>query len=672
MTGRRIGLKLFLEGIEVPVSGASVTFAVGQASIAYINVVPHGTINNIKPRTRVDLFALDPISNDYALLFSGEVFGFSGGKSSSSRKFQLNCIDFTSYWDNALTYFFNPEQSLGKGGDVLAGGGQFMETAKVEKESGGAQVTAYSHSTSSFYVRVMQKAVEEAKSKGLTPDLVDTITAIVKEITGVNDFFLSAENRIKINDYLVSASSGSVNLLLEDQQGIDWFNGVAGRYNGYTTLRTVIQDLLGMLFHDFTPMPFSSIVDKAGVRRSAVAGKSKTIASYVIKPHMYMLPPPMCNIFFPEEYSMSDFSRNFFQEPTRLVYQPEIPMAMAQGAGIANIHYYEPSSYKYYMEKPLGGIPDSEIGSGDIQVAKNPGMFGDDDIVDGKPRESTNGKKREQQFMTNEENMKGIIMSRESQIPASSSFRSALKDIGKATYLQGITQYLFYKKRFEPRGIQISSQLKMSVVPGFPVLLVDDGDAAQNIVAYANSVTHMIDTSGGGSTQVNLSYARMVGEEEQASQKAGEPLIPPWFKSDIFGTNNTDGTQSTPVALSAYYAKMLGASGSKTVNDYTHESHIVLAVDKLLKEYRANKANKSSLTTMNFIDKVTRRDYATMSNLFEMHGVTVVNGTGNFMEFFSQRLFGNTGAADATQVQLRRAVIKKYRDALKADRGFKG
>jgi len=38
--GRPLQAKLFLEGIEVPFIGASITHTVNQASIAYIDLVP--------------------------------------------------------------------------------------------------------------------------------------------------------------------------------------------------------------------------------------------------------------------------------------------------------------------------------------------------------------------------------------------------------------------------------------------------------------------------------------------------------------------------------------------------------------------------------------------------------------------------------------------------------
>ena len=88
--GRPLGAKLFLEGKEVPFIGATITSAVNQASIAYIDIVPHKSINDIKPRTLVHLFVRDyqdpgpKCVFPYVLAWQGEVFGYNFGKTPAS------------------------------------------------------------------------------------------------------------------------------------------------------------------------------------------------------------------------------------------------------------------------------------------------------------------------------------------------------------------------------------------------------------------------------------------------------------------------------------------------------------------------------------------------------------------------------------------------------------
>ena len=688
---RPIGAKLFLEGVEIPFIGGSVTCSVGQAAIAYIDLVPLQVINTIKPRTMVHLFARDinDEKGDHPLVlaFSGEVFGFNFGKTPSSRTFSISCIDNSSYWDNVLTYFFNPMQSLGKGTDQLVREAQ--DRTAISKGADGKVVV--SHSTSSYYKQIMQKAFNKAKAAGKEADLFEGLVAIYHEIGDVNDFYRLAEQRLKIVDRICTASAGEVNTLLKQQESLDWLMGIADRNSGYTSLRMVVNDLMSIIFHDFTPVAFPGLVTNDSVKKSLTNAKiPTTIGEFLFKPNMYMIAPPMCNIFYPDEYSSFNYGRNFFTEPTRLIYKPELPAFSGVGLnGVALPHVYQPDAFNHFMIGK-GPMPADNIGSADVQVDSDPGKFNDKDIVDGKPRQSSNGKKREQFFLSNEEKYKGIILAQESMMPASSSFRQNVTEIARRDYSRNIAKYLFYKKKFENRQIQITSHLKMSVVPGFTTLVLDDSEANQNIIAYCSSVTHRIYATQGGYTNTTLSYARTVDEQDVASGKAGEPLIPPWFKKEIFGEKKKPPASKTksakkkveeggeqvvvPDALSQYFAKLLGAQGSQSVNAYTKEPTMVGAVAKLIEEYRLNKSQGADAVAA-MIDKTTRRRYISVIEAFKYIEAEPVGGfdpKSSFNEFYSARAFGDSGSADAAQLKARRGVIKSYRDLMKDNRGFRG
>ena len=105
-TGQRLSLRLFLEGIEVPVIAATVQVNLNSPATAAIQIVPLDDILSFKARTMVHLFFYDytkdlpepppgsgpenrtdapiPLSN-YCLLFSGEVIGLAMQKTSMGR-----------------------------------------------------------------------------------------------------------------------------------------------------------------------------------------------------------------------------------------------------------------------------------------------------------------------------------------------------------------------------------------------------------------------------------------------------------------------------------------------------------------------------------------------------------------------------------------------------------
>ena len=64
MIGSRIHLRLFIDGVEVPVSGAAVNFSEGQGSQCSATIIPIDEMHDIRPRGLVTLFYLDSKADD--------------------------------------------------------------------------------------------------------------------------------------------------------------------------------------------------------------------------------------------------------------------------------------------------------------------------------------------------------------------------------------------------------------------------------------------------------------------------------------------------------------------------------------------------------------------------------------------------------------------------------
>jgi hypothetical protein len=652
--GRELKAKLLLEGMEVPLIGATVTSTVGVAAIAYVDVVPHQTINNIKPRTLVHIEVRDFNNPDagfpFIHMFEGEVFGFAFSKTPNSRMMTLSCIDYTSYWDNALIYFFNPMQSLAKGAEDFAAIG--MTQADIDKMGGVQQVV--SHSISSYYLKVIESA---------GGDFLNGLTQILKDIAKINEFYKLAEQRVRIVDRIIVKSSGKLNELLKATEAREWFEGIVGRNTGYQTLRMVVQDMMSLVFHDGVSVTFPSGVAPQSFTGRGITG-GKTIGSYLFKPNLFMMVPPVCNIFYPDEYSRYNYNRNFFQEPTRLIYQPELPV-YGNGQTVKLKHAYAPDCFAYFMGGYGKGapMPAKFIGKGSLQVDSDRfGHFGDDDPGN----EPTNNKKKEQQFLTNEERMKGFLLSNETMVPASSQFRGSIEDQANLKLVRLIANYLFYKKRFQGRELQITAHLKPSVVPGFTVLVLDDSDAEQSLIAYCNSVTHRIYATQGGYTNVQLSYARQVDEQDITSEDGNSPLVPPWFADELRGTIVNGEQQVTSDALSDFYQVLLGSKGSKNICGYAKVQTATKALEFIKKEYQEAKTrSKEAVSTL--IRTVTGRDYVTMDDAFLYLSATTSTKDHNtkYMEY--------TGIKNTNMDDVKKDVVKTYRDTLKTStRGFRG
>ena len=736
---RPLGAKLFLEGYEVPLIGATITYSVDQASIAYVDIVPHATANYIKPRTHVVIAVRDYMNAaggyPYVVAWEGEVFGISFGKSAGSRSLSLQCIDFTGYWDNAMMYFTNFAVNGGAGISDLSQIG--MDLNDATKNGIGQQTIATT--VADFFGRKFDEAIKDGKG-----DFLDAFVSMYKDLTAVNSYFKAAEKRYLITKRFRIKSSGALKDMIEEQSAKAWLSQHVDGLGGLQTVRMVVQNLMSLIFHDFTAVPFPSFSSKAKraaevssavavetvstafvselqplntipstvgptTPEAAAAAKKAsdesaakdekikvdaqaTVGSYIFKPNLHMCSPPMCNIFFPEEYSSFQFSRNFFQEPTRLIYKPEHPLVGQSKDTIHLSHVFQPDAFNDYMFNDGRDLAAGKYsGKGDFQVAMTPKPPGYGQVLpDG-------GKSRMPNFLTNEELLKGIWLSQESAAPSSSALSGTIAGGLKNQFLSKVSNYLLHKKRYQNRSLQITSHLKLSVMPGFPVLVLDDSDTQQNIIAYCDSVTHRIFAQEGGYTSVTLSYARLVGEQANASEGIDEPIYPPWFDPNIFGTNtisNADGSVRAggTGALSGYYKELIGTKGYVALNEYfklagkkapqgqegpatpAKALPVDVAVDRLRSDYRSAKRRGPAIVQQ-YIASVTSRAYTSVLDAFGFLGATTsskdVRETGSFVEF-NKGPYTSEDESIAAGIQVRRKAAKKYRDAMKSSRGSNG
>ena len=128
-----LDLRLFMEGIEVPVIGAGVSMNIGSAATANVQIVPDESLTTILPRTVVHLFYLDsedfhsstnatPQDHHYKLMFSGEVFSLSIGKAGAgNRVATLNCLDFSNVWDTSYSYILRYGVDASQTGGAVVG-----------------------------------------------------------------------------------------------------------------------------------------------------------------------------------------------------------------------------------------------------------------------------------------------------------------------------------------------------------------------------------------------------------------------------------------------------------------------------------------------------------------------------------------------------------------------
>lgn len=283
--GKPLGLRLFLEGQEVPVVAAQISIGVNAPASASVQVVPVDEVLDLRPRTMVHLFYLDTdlqaqarsstevsqnpeTRNYYRLLFAGETVGYAWAQSPQSRSVVLQCLDFSNYWDSAhaSAIEFGP------------GGNPFFDHSAISSGNPGV--------FDDLVDQQPNKIVEWLKQQPKTPGLqsvtglaggvirmLEAIAGIPGYHRGINDFFTFAELRSRILAQITAEENDKTARNLIDVQVMDqWIMNGLQNLGRTVTFRQMINLLFKYIYYESVPNP-------AAKWDAAYKGKNETIES---------------------------------------------------------------------------------------------------------------------------------------------------------------------------------------------------------------------------------------------------------------------------------------------------------------------------------------------------------------------------------------------------------
>jgi hypothetical protein len=298
MSGRAspLGLRLFLEGIEVPVISAQVNIAPDQPATAAIQIIPTDMALALLPRTLVHLFYLDrsdigilsstsisqstaksgstewvrdnpedargnALDTDYKIFFAGEVLGYTYSKTPDSRQIILQCMDLSSYWDTCYQFF--SDYSVNGNGltdkvhqFVGAGSGNFDNVA-----SGTQWVIARLLNTS-------PRSKKYQQCQGLLGGLIHVLECVggIRDgipgsgapngYNGVNDFFSIAELRYNLIGMIGAIAEDTTSKRIFDHHAfIQWMRNGMTSLGSLISFRDIVTHINKYIFHNIYPNP---------------------------------------------------------------------------------------------------------------------------------------------------------------------------------------------------------------------------------------------------------------------------------------------------------------------------------------------------------------------------------------------------------------------------------
>lgn len=499
MVAERLNLRLFIDGIEVPVVGAKCTFSEGAPASAEVQVVATDQVYDLTPRSFVTLFVYDnfdyvddPATGErnalrigphdlrrWKLLFSGELVAVSMSKQSGSRAASLTCVDTTNYWDFIKQQYIN----------FRSGGVELFEAAFLGIKQD--RLKFFDVVTQGVHSKLYTWLTQSKNSKG-EPSLYLGIQRLLREMYfSVNDFYAEAFNRLRIGDTIVGLEEDETAANLFSLQFFEKFikNQVGGA-GGMITARQLVNSLLGPVFHTYVTVPFPKFdrrgdslgfrVEEAsdlanGIIDRSASWETASLNQTIIKPDTWFLAPPACNVVFPHQYRSLTYSRNYLAEPTRLFLRTSLIFTgqdkwmterfYAPDFEVFNALLYQKGGYLKRMAQTL--LPHERF------VGLNPVQVWQSDL----PAYVQKGARRE--------------------------------------YLAQLADYLYWKYKFGTRTVNVSGPLNLNLVPGYPGLVMDRVDTQVGVTRHflgnIRSVVHSVDQAGGW-THYSLVGARVHDE----------------------------------------------------------------------------------------------------------------------------------------------------------------
>lgn len=315
--GQRLRLRLFLEGIEVPVISATVQIGINSPATAAIQVVPGDRILDLKARTMVHLFFWDytldnevpPFPKDaqlvaekygitideaneliadnpedfgddddndltgHKLLFSGEVIGVALLKTPGGRQAVLQCADFSTYWDTTYQFFV----SYSPNGNFLTVDGHAAVWAGAA--SMFDDIAAGHVSVMNEYLRSKPKTPGLQNVKGLMGGIISLLEAmggVPNHTHGVNDFFTIAELKNHILQQIVAEQNDdTAQRLFDNKAFMDWLMRGMTSLGQLTTFRDMMTLLFKYVYYEIVPNPAAMYVPSVATISTKKTLKSK-------------------------------------------------------------------------------------------------------------------------------------------------------------------------------------------------------------------------------------------------------------------------------------------------------------------------------------------------------------------------------------------------------------
>ena len=284
-------LRLFIEGVEVPVISAVVSANEGAPASAQIEVVPANSGLHLVARSKVNLFFYDGgdeialpdadiaanvagtrmpsderslLGRDYYQMFSGEIFSLNYSKSGAGgRSLVLQCLDDSNNWDTSFLYTLRYSSSAEEG--AVAGSTMNMMGISAPTTDDIIKDPASLISTIAKRQQALNPSV--AGSKGMLGGLLgilEMIGGVIGQYAGMTAWHTIQEVRVRLMDQ-IAADDGNTAVKVFSETAFDhWLLAGVSDLGTVVSFRTVVDLINQFIYYTVSPNPVGVYVPGDG------------------------------------------------------------------------------------------------------------------------------------------------------------------------------------------------------------------------------------------------------------------------------------------------------------------------------------------------------------------------------------------------------------------------
>jgi hypothetical protein len=247
-------LRLFLEGLEVPVMSGTVSSSIGSPASGQFEIVPTDASLRIAARTTVHAFFLDQ-NGTYQLLFMGEVFSLIFAKTGTGgRTMVLNCLDFSSVWDTTYLYSLSLDSNADRSVVVansskfygspellnsLVGGSAIERVARIIASGGGPKTPG----------------LPKSGIVGGVLALLEMIGGVPGRTIGLYDWATVQERRVRLLEQIASDSGDTATRILQATTLVQWISDQLGQDGHIVSFREILDRVFQFVYYSVVSLP---------------------------------------------------------------------------------------------------------------------------------------------------------------------------------------------------------------------------------------------------------------------------------------------------------------------------------------------------------------------------------------------------------------------------------